>query len=104
MNDNPYKESMERERERVQNAKPMGRMFLVGCLLLALREFVEAFVRYKSTDLPYILLAPVGIKPSDIMKHYQFVSWVSAAASGISLVGGGFVAVRDLEAFGRSGY
>jgi len=32
MNDNPYKESM--ERERVQNAKPMGRMFFVGCLLL----------------------------------------------------------------------
>ena len=84
MNDNPYKESM----ERIQGAKSMGKMFVVGFVLLALGEFVEVFVRYKS---PYILsemiIGPAGIKPSEIVKHYQLWSWVSVTGSVISLVG-----------------
>ena len=86
MDDNPYKESM----ERVQSARSMGRMFVVGFLLLALGEAVQIFVRFRSPSILSDMIAgpgTAGIRPSDVAEQFQRWTMISAIGGGVSLLG-----------------
>jgi len=86
MDDNPYRDSM--ERKGFQNTRPPGRMFVVGFLLLALGEAVQIFVRFRSPSiLSDLMTAPGGIRPSDIAEQFQRWTMMTAIGGAISLLG-----------------
>ncbi len=89
MDDNPYQESSERERVRINSVKPSGRMFVVGFLFMALGEVVQLVVRFRSPSiLSDMMTTPgAGVKPSEIVETFQSWTMVSAIGRLVSLVG-----------------